>query len=130
MIMHPAQSMFLGAFPMGCATLINAALVRLRGRAGMTRANQRILDCEPGMGMGGQGLPLRSVGLLVARLPSVLQHRVWHALRDVCVPTTCFTVLASEYYSQDGPSRPFALQDDCRLAPAIRHDHRRKLYGR
>ncbi len=29
MIVHPAQSLFIGCFPMGAATLINAGLVSL-----------------------------------------------------------------------------------------------------
>lgn len=31
MITHPAQSLFMGCFPMGAATLINAGLVSVPG---------------------------------------------------------------------------------------------------
>ena len=83
MIHHPAQSLFIGCFPMGAATLINSALVSTPGLYVQVIRAHKFAEHQSGLGFRWERLPLDALGILVARLRCLLHHRLWHAIRHV-----------------------------------------------
>lgn len=83
MLNHPAQSLFIGCFPMGAATLINAGLVSHHSLFVDSSGLNRYLGCKSAMGFRWQWIPLRIVGFLVVRFPALLSDSIWDALYHV-----------------------------------------------
>lgn len=126
MLHHPAQSLFVGAVPMGFATLINIALVSDTTSCTPLGSDLICAGYESGNWLRRARISLFLVGMLVDRLHCFLLVCIWHGAYNVrrrSLPLH-FPLIA---WQVEHPNTKL-FKDGNSMAFTSRHSHRRVVH--